>query len=87
MNTVNSAGKTRTGNTKHANNTAAPRLDTGLDSNNTQVHGLNIAYKNVQTKISGRNSWFCIELCKAWFEYQEQLKHTFEIVYYIRYSE
>lgn len=55
MNTVNSAGTSRTGNTKHAN-TAAPRLDTGLGSNSTQVHGLNTVYTDVQIKISERNS-------------------------------
>lgn len=64
MNTVNSADTTRTGNTKHAN-TAAPRLDTGLGSNSTQVYGLNIAlvgetadfvYNCVKHSLSIRNN-------------------------------
>lgn len=64
------------GNTKHAN-TAAPRLDTGLGSNNTYTSA------RFKHRVSGRNSWFCIQLCNTWFEYQEQLKtHFWDCILY-----
>lgn len=49
----------------------------------TSARFLNIEYKDMQTMISGRNSWFCMQLCKARFEYQEQLKtHFWDCILY-----